>query len=235
MPFVEAGWPGSNPKDAELFARLRREPLARATLCAFGATRRVDRACADDASLIALVEAATPVCTIFGKSSRFQAVEILGATAEDNLRMIAETVAFLRAAGYRTGLYTSPHLLRYNERVRINGVAVDDTALCAAFARVEQARRGLALTYFEFGTLAAWEAFAAADLDVVILEVGLGGRLDATNIYRPDCAIVTGIDLDHMDYLGPDRESIGREKAGIFRAGIPVSYTHLTLPTSDLV
>ncbi|MBK7022675.1 MAG: bifunctional tetrahydrofolate synthase/dihydrofolate synthase [Sulfuritalea sp.] len=127
----------------------------------------------------------------------------------------------LRAAGYRTGLYTSPHLLRYNERVRINGVAVDDTALCAAFARVEQARRGLALTYFEFGTLAAWEAFAAADLDVVILEVGLGGRLDATNIYRPDCAIVTGIDLDHMDYLGPDRESIGREKAGIFRAGIP--------------
>jgi dihydrofolate synthase/folylpolyglutamate synthase len=127
----------------------------------------------------------------------------------------------LLAAGYRTGLYTSPHLLRYNERVRIGGAAVDDAALCAAFPRVEQARGDLALTYFEFGTLAAWEVFAAAELDVVILEVGLGGRLDATNIYRPDCTIVTGVDLDHMDYLGPDRESIGREKAGIFRSGIP--------------
>lgn len=127
----------------------------------------------------------------------------------------------LRAAGYRTGLYTSPHLLRYNERVRINGVAAADTGLCAAFARVEQARDDVALTYFEFGTLAAWEVFAAENLDVIILEVGLGGRLDATNVYQPACCIVTGIDLDHMEFLGPDRESIGREKAGIFRAGIP--------------
>jgi dihydrofolate synthase/folylpolyglutamate synthase len=127
----------------------------------------------------------------------------------------------LRAAGYRTGLYTSPHLLRYNERVRINGVAVADTGLCAAFARVERARDDVALTYFEFGTLAAWEVFAAVNLDVIILEVGLGGRLDATNVYQPVCCIVTGIDLDHMEFLGPDRESIGREKAGIFRAGIP--------------
>ncbi len=79
----------------------------------------------------------------------------------------------------------------------------------------------LALTYFEFGTLAAWEVFAAAELDVIILEVGLGGRLDATNVYEPACSIVTGIDLDHMEFLGPDRESIGREKAGIFRSGVP--------------
>ncbi len=127
----------------------------------------------------------------------------------------------LLAAGYRTGLYTSPHLLRYNERVRINGVAADDGDLCAGFDRVEQARGDAALTYFEFGTLAAWEVFTAANPDVIILEVGLGGRLDATNAYQPACSIITGIDLDHMDHLGPDRESIGREKAGIFRSGIP--------------
>ena len=127
----------------------------------------------------------------------------------------------LLAAGYRVGLYTSPHLLHYNERVRINGVAVDDAGLCAAFARVEQERGDVALTYFEFGTLAAWEVFAAAGLDAIILEVGLGGRLDATNVYEPACAMVTGVDLDHMDFLGADREAIGREKAGIFRAGIP--------------
>jgi len=127
----------------------------------------------------------------------------------------------LLAAGYRVGLYTSPHLLHYNERVRINGAAADDASLCAAFARVEQSRGDAGLTYFEFGTLAAWEVFAAADLDAVVLEVGLGGRLDATNIYQPACTVVTAIDLDHMDFLGPDREAIGREKAGIFRSGVP--------------
>ncbi|MCM2290523.1 MAG: bifunctional tetrahydrofolate synthase/dihydrofolate synthase [Sulfuritalea sp.] len=127
----------------------------------------------------------------------------------------------LLAAGYRVGLYTSPHLLNYNERVRLDGVAADDARLCAAFARVEQARGDAALTYFEFGTLAAWEVFAAAGLDAIILEVGLGGRLDATNVYQPACAVITGVDLDHMDYLGADREAIGREKAGIFRADVP--------------
>jgi dihydrofolate synthase/folylpolyglutamate synthase len=126
----------------------------------------------------------------------------------------------LLAAGYRVGLYTSPHLLRYNERVRIDGAAVGDAELCQAFGRVEQARGDAALTYFEFGTLAAWEVFATAGLDAIILEVGLGGRLDATNVYDPDCAIVTGVDLDHMDFLGADREAIGREKAGIFRSGV---------------
>lgn len=138
------------------------------------------------------------------------------------------TCAYLEAiyvaAGYRVGCYTSPHLLAYNERVRIDGVPIDDAALCAAFARVEAARLvagGVALTYFEFGTLAAWEAFAARQMQVIILEVGLGGRLDAVNIYDPDVAIVTGIALDHTDWLGPTRESIGFEKAGIFRPGRP--------------
>jgi dihydrofolate synthase/folylpolyglutamate synthase len=127
----------------------------------------------------------------------------------------------LLSAGYRVGLYTSPHLLRYNERVRINGQSADDALLCAAFAGVEPACGDLSLTYFEFGTLAAWEAFAAQELDVVILEVGLGGRLDAVNVYDADCAILTTVDLDHTEYLGPDREAIGREKAGIFRPGRP--------------
>jgi len=130
----------------------------------------------------------------------------------------------LLCAGYRVGLYTSPHLLDYNERVRLDGQAADDAALCAGFARVEAARVAgdeVPLTYFEFGTLAAWEVFATQPLDVVILEVGLGGRLDATNIYEPDVAIVTGVDMDHMDYLGGTREAIGFEKAGIFRTGKP--------------
>ncbi len=127
-------------------------------------------------------------------------------------------------AGYKVGCYTSPHLLAYNERVRLNGVPVADEALCAAFERVEAACRragDVALTYFEFGTLAAWEVFAAAGVEAAILEVGLGGRLDAVNAYEPDVAIVTTVALDHTDWLGPDRESIGFEKAGIFRAGKP--------------
>ncbi|HEX5393058.1 MAG TPA: bifunctional tetrahydrofolate synthase/dihydrofolate synthase [Rhodocyclaceae bacterium] len=127
----------------------------------------------------------------------------------------------LLAAGYRVGVYTSPHLIHYNERVRINGRPADDAALCAGFARVEMACGDTSLTYFEFGTLAAWEVFAQAGLDAVILEVGLGGRLDAVNIYEPDCSIVTTVDMDHMDFLGDTREKIGFEKAGIFRSGVP--------------
>lgn len=126
-------------------------------------------------------------------------------------------------AGYRVGCYTSPHILAYNERVRVNGRPVDDATLCTAFAKVEAARQqsGVALTYFEFGTLAAWEVFAAADVEAAILEVGLGGRLDAVNVYEPDVAIVTGVALDHTEWLGADREAIGYEKAGIFRSGKP--------------
>jgi dihydrofolate synthase/folylpolyglutamate synthase len=127
----------------------------------------------------------------------------------------------LLCAGYRVGLYSSPHLLRYNERIRIGGQAAGDEAICAGFERVEAIRGDVPLTYFEFGTLAAWEAFATQALDVIILEVGLGGRLDATNLYEADVAVITGIDLDHMDHLGRTRDEIGFEKAGIFRPGRP--------------
>lgn len=135
------------------------------------------------------------------------------------------TVAFLESileeAGYRTGAYTSPHLLHYNERVRMRRQPVGDDALCEAFARVDHARGETSLTYFEFGTLGAMDLFRRAGLDAVVLEVGLGGRFDAVNAFDPDVAVVTTVDLDHMDWLGSDRESIGREKAGIFRAERP--------------
>ena len=142
--------------------------------------------------------------------------------------------AMLRAAGHRTGLYTSPHLLAYNERVRLAGVPVADDALIAAFNAVEDARADVPLTYFEYGTLAALWLFATAAPDAVVLEVGLGGRLDAVNIVDADVAVVTSIDLDHMDYLGPTREDIAREKAGIFRAGRPIVCAEPAPPESLL-
>jgi dihydrofolate synthase/folylpolyglutamate synthase len=129
--------------------------------------------------------------------------------------------AILASAGHRTGLYTSPHLMRYNERVRIGGEASSDDALVAAFGAVEDARGATPLTYFEYGTLAALWLFAGARPDALILEVGLGGRLDAVNLVDADVAAVTAVDVDHVEYLGPTREDIGREKAGIFRAGRP--------------
>ena len=135
------------------------------------------------------------------------------------------TVAFLEAmllaGGRRVGAYTSPHLLRYNERVRIGGADVGDAALIDVFERIEAARGDVELTYFEYGTLAALVLFAEAGLDVALLEVGLGGRLDAVNIVDADASIVLTVDLDHQDWLGNDRDSIGREKAGIFREGRP--------------
>jgi len=129
--------------------------------------------------------------------------------------------SILRAAGYRTGLYTSPHLVRYNERVRIAGVEAEDEPLVEGFAAVEKARGETQLTYFEFGTLAAFRLFEQEKVEIAILEVGLGGRLDAVNVLDPHCAVLTSVGIDHVDYLGADRESIGREKAGIFRAGRP--------------
>lgn len=140
--------------------------------------------------------------------------------------------AILTRAGYRVGCYTSPHLLSYNERVRVDAQIVDDVALCGAFAAVEAARGDTLLTYFEFGTLAALWLFCRAQLDVAILEVGLGGRLDAVNAFDSDCAVLTNVDLDHMDYLGPDVEAIGREKAGIFRRGRPAVYADVSMPQS---
>jgi dihydrofolate synthase/folylpolyglutamate synthase len=120
-------------------------------------------------------------------------------------------------SGYRVGCYTSPHLIRYNERVSVDLQHISDDDLCSAFAAVEAARGDVALTYFEMGTLAAMWHFCRQNLDICILEVGLGGRLDAVNIFEPICAIVTTIDLDHMEYLGETREKIGFEKAGVFR------------------
>ena len=134
---------------------------------------------------------------------------------------VAFLQAMLRADGRRVGAYTSPHLLRYNERVRIDGAEATDAALVAAFERIERARGEVALTYFEYGTLAALVLFADAGLDVALLEVGLGGRLDAVNLIDADAAVVTTVDIDHQDWLGNDRDSIGREKAGVFRAGRP--------------
>jgi len=129
--------------------------------------------------------------------------------------------AILDRAGYRTGLYTSPHLLRYNERVRIARSEVDDESLCRAFAAAEAVRGEVGLTYFEFGTLAALWLMREAAVEVMILEVGMGGRLDAVNLVDADVAVVTSVDLDHMAYLGDTREQIGFEKAGIFRPDRP--------------
>ncbi len=148
------------------------------------------------------------------------------------------TVAFVeaiaRSAGWRVGAYTSPHLLRYNERVRIDGVEADDAQLVAAFEAVESSRAGTELTYFEFGTLAALWLFVQADLDLAVLEVGLGGRLDAVNIIDPDVAVITTVDIDHVDWLGSDRESIGFEKAGIARAWKPLVLGEVDSPASVL-
>jgi dihydrofolate synthase / folylpolyglutamate synthase len=130
----------------------------------------------------------------------------------------------LLESGYRVGCYTSPHLLRYNERVRVGGEDAGDDALARSFERVEAARGATALTYFEFGTLAALALFGEAGVEAAILEVGLGGRLDAVNIVDADVAAVVSVDLDHQSYLGNDRESIGYEKAGIFRAGRPALF-----------
>jgi len=142
--------------------------------------------------------------------------------------------AILNFAGYRTGLYTSPHLLRFNERVRIAGREVEDGALCDAFAAVESVRGKVPLTYFEYATLAAFHLFAKENLDSVVLEVGLGGRLDAVNVLDPDCAVLTSIGIDHVEFLGNSRESIGREKAGIFRPGRPAVVADPNPPDSVL-
>jgi dihydrofolate synthase/folylpolyglutamate synthase len=142
--------------------------------------------------------------------------------------------AMLRAGGYRTGLYTSPHLVHYNERVRIAGREASDSELCESFAAVEAARADTLLTYFEYGTLAALWLFAREKIEVAILEVGLGGRLDAVNALDADCAVLTSVGIDHVDYLGAERESIGREKAGIFRAGRPAVIAEPQPPQSVL-
>lgn len=160
------------------------------------------------AAALQLLTPACPVITVAGTNGKGSSIAMLD--------------SILRAAGYRVGCYTSPHLLRYNERIRINGLEATDAQLLKAFAVVDQARADTSLSYFEFGTLAALQLFNHARLDVAVLETGLGGRLDAVNILDADVALITSIGIDHTDWLGEDRESIGAEKAGILRAHCPV-------------
>ncbi len=161
-----------------------------------------------------------PVITVAGTNGKGSSVAMLE--------------AILRAAGYRVGTYTSPHLLRYTERIRIDGREIDESELCRAFEAVDQARGTISLTYFEFGTLAAFELFSRSALDVAVLEVGMGGRLDAVNAWDPDVALVTAVGVDHTAWLGSDREAIGREKAGIFRSGKPAVCSDPQPPSSIL-
>ena len=162
----------------------------------------------------------------------FPAIAVGGTNGKGSTSAMLESM--LRAAGYRTGLYSSPHLVRYNERVRIAGREVDDGSLCEAFAAVEQARGRTPLTYFEFGTLGALWLFSRERIEAAVLEVGLGGRLDAVNVVDADCAVLTSVAIDHVEYLGADRESIGREKAGIFRPGRPAVVADPDPPRSVL-
>lgn len=153
------------------------------------------------------IELACPVITVGGTNGKGSTCAMLD--------------SILRAAGYRVGLYTSPHLLRFNERAHIDGVPADDAALIEQFEAVEAARAEVSLTFFEFTTLAILRLFQRLNLDALVLEIGLGGRLDTVNLVDADCAIVTSIDIDHVDYLGPTREQIGFEKAHIYREGRP--------------
>lgn len=134
---------------------------------------------------------------------------------------IAFLEAIYRAQGYRVGAYSSPHILKYNERIKINGLPVSDELICEAFTRIESVRGNTSLSYFEFGTLAALDIFRRSSLDVQLLEVGLGGRLDAVNIVDPNVSLIASIGIDHVDWLGSTREAIALEKAGIFRAETP--------------
>ncbi len=145
---------------------------------------------------------------------------------------VAMAGALLQAVGFRVGCYTSPHVIAYNERIRVDGATATDEAIIEAFRAIESARDGIPLTYFEYGTLAALAVFAAADLDVWILEVGMGGRLDATNAIDPTGVLITNVALDHCEWLGEDVETIAAEKAGIMRPGLPVVFGDPAVPAT---
>jgi len=149
----------------------------------------------------------------------FTVISVAGTNGKGS--SVAMLNSILSNSGYKTGCYTSPHLIRYNERIKLDEVEVTDEMLCESFSRIDHARGDVSLTYFEFGTLAALDIFHHADIDIALLEVGLGGRLDAVNCLDADVALITSIDLDHMQWLGLDRETIAREKAGIFRSNKP--------------
>ena len=157
-------------------------------------------------------------------------IAVAGTNGKGSTCAMLESIAL--RAGYRVGLYSKPHLVHFEERCRVNGEMVTEAELIPHFDAVERARGDTGLTYFEFTTLAITRLLSQAPLDLVILEVGLGGRLDAVNAFDADCAVITSIDLDHLEYLGPDRESIGREKAGIMRTGRPVIVSDPVPPQS---
>ncbi len=159
-----------------------------------------------------------PIITIAGTNGKGSTVSLMD--------------AILSSEGYKVGTYTSPHLINYNERIVVSGEPVDDAPICHAFAAIDLAREDISLTYFEFATLAAMLLFSQMKVDVAILEVGLGGRLDAVNVWDADAVIITSIDIDHVHWLGNTRESVGREKAGVMREGQPVAYAEEGMPDS---
>jgi dihydrofolate synthase/folylpolyglutamate synthase len=163
-----------------------------------------------------------------GLDPQFPIIMVGGTNGKGSTCAMLENI--YHQAGYRVASYSSPHILRYNERVRVNLKELDDEMLVAAFAAVEMARQDVQLTYFEFGTLAAMWCFMRQQVDLAVMEVGLGGRLDAVNVFEPDCAVVTTVDIDHIEFLGDSRESIGFEKAGIFRKGVSAICGDLSPP-----
>ncbi|MBI4693751.1 MAG: bifunctional tetrahydrofolate synthase/dihydrofolate synthase [Gammaproteobacteria bacterium] len=174
--------------------------------------------CRSVAERMVLLPPPYPVVTVAGTNGKGSTVAMLE--------------AIFRQGGYRVATYTSPHLLRYNERIKVDGVPADDARICRAFAAVERARGGTSLTYFEFGTLAALAIFRETRPDVAILEVGLGGRLDAVNVVDADVAVIAAIGIDHVEWLGNTREAIGSEKAGIMRPGRPAVCSDPETPQS---
>lgn len=169
---------------------------------------------------------------LFRKNPTARVITVAGTNGKGSAVATLETL--LQAAGRRTGAYTSPHLQKYNERIRIDGQDIDDATLISVFEKVEAARGSVSLTYFEFGTLAAFAALSESGVQDWILEVGLGGRLDAVNVIDADLAIITSIDIDHVAFLGDNREVIGFEKAGILRPGIPAVVADMDPPRSVL-
>jgi dihydrofolate synthase/folylpolyglutamate synthase len=168
------------------------------------------------AKTLNLLTPAFPIISVAGTNGKGSSVALLA--------------TIFAAAGYKVGHYTSPHLLSYNERICINHIKVTDAQLCEAFTEIETARHQISLTYFEFGTLAAMWLFQRHQVEIAILEVGLGGRLDAVNVFDPTVALITAIGIDHVEWLGKDRESIGFEKAGIFRPHRPAVCSDIEPP-----
>jgi dihydrofolate synthase/folylpolyglutamate synthase len=158
-----------------------------------------------------------------GLRSQVPVIMVGGTNGKGSVCAMLSTI--YERAGFKVGTYTSPHLIRYNERVAIGRHPVSDEPIVKSFEAVEAARGDVSLTYFEFGTLAAMHTFLDENVDVIVLEVGLGGRLDAVNVFEPDVSIVVSVDLDHEAFLGNDREVIGFEKAGIYRSGKPALCT----------